>query len=415
MKIPGYKLVSKLGAGGMATVYVAVQESLHRQVAFKVMAPHLAKEPGFAERFMREARIVAKMQHPHIVSVFDVGGHQGVYYLAMELLTGGNLAERLKNKQITPYLAAEITRDIADALQYAHQKNIIHRDIKPDNILFRESTDDAVLSDFGIAKALDADTQLTQMGSTVGTPKYMSPEQARGADLDGRSDLYSLGIMLYEMLTGKAPFIADDAVALAIKHMTAPIPQLPDNLARYQPLINKLLAKEPKDRFASGAELAAAITQMLNPKTAATKESSTEQLTSTIPHLRDAPSPNTQPYEPFFGHEEQELGNWFNRKYDLKIRFSADSYDEFRSRLQETQEILKGWISQRSKKAHCLRFEITAHPWIHGRISEILHRGRQENTPLGELINRIRVLVTLKDDLGNEAKEIILAEGPGKT
>lgn len=415
MKIPGYRLEKKLGSGGMATVYLATQESLHRKVAFKVMAPHLAKTPGFAERFMREARIVAQMQHPHIVAVHDVAEFQGVYYLAMEYLTGGSLADRLKNKEVTPHTALIVTRDIADALNYAHQKNIVHRDIKPDNILFRESTGAAVLSDFGIAKALDAETQLTQMGSTVGTPKYMSPEQARGQKLDGRSDLYGLGVMLFEMLTGKPPYTAEDPVALAVKHLQDPIPVLPEALQRYQILINKLMAKEPGDRFPNGAEVVQTINLLLNPANRSTTAAASLAPTQRQPVPPVANGAPATPAQAFFENTESESGNWFTRKYSQEIRFSADDYDEFRSRLLQAQDVLRDWTSKRGKKIEKLHFDIQAHPWIHGRIEEVMRKGRQENTPLGELLSRIPVTVRVWDDQAPQGKEFILSEeGSGR-
>lgn len=225
VKIPGYTLKKKLGQGGMAAVFLAEQESFQREVALKVMFPQIAKEPGFAERFLQEARTVARLTHPHIIVVHDVGVANGLHYFAMEYHTGGDLTHRIRNGGITAYQALTITSQIADALALAHEHQIIHRDIKPDNILFRAHNDAAILTDFGIAKSIDVDMQLTQLGSAVGTPKYMSPEQARGQKVDGRTDIYSLGVMLFEMLTGRAPFQADEALAM-LAFRTLPLPAL---------------------------------------------------------------------------------------------------------------------------------------------------------------------------------------------
>lgn len=264
IQIPGYTIARELGKGGMATVYLAIQESFGRQVALKVMAPHLAAEPGFAARFDSEAKMVASLSHPNIVTVYDVGSFNNFHYLAMEYHTGGDLSDRIGRQDITPQQALKITKELADALGMAHSRGVVHRDIKPDNVLFRAHNDDAILTDFGIARNMQAESNLTQIGSTVGTPKYMSPEQARGLPVDGRADLYSLGVMLYEMLVGKPPFSASDSISLAIKHCQEPVPRLPEYLHKYQQVVDRLLAKEVKNRFQNGVEVMAAIDNLLN-------------------------------------------------------------------------------------------------------------------------------------------------------
>lgn len=253
MVIPGYKILRPLGKGGMATVYLAIQESFEREVALKVMSPQLSADSNFCERFLREAKIVAKISHPSIVAVYDVNTSNGLYYLAMEYHPGGDLKARIR-EGLSARDALRITKAMAKALEYAHSKGYIHRDIKPDNILFR-ADGSPVLTDFGIARAIEGDAGLTQMGTVAGTPKYMSPEQARGLPLDGDSDFYSLGVVLFEMLTGHVPYEATDPIALGIMHLNSPVPRLEGRLAHFQPVIDQLLAKNPSQRPQSGTAL----------------------------------------------------------------------------------------------------------------------------------------------------------------
>jgi hypothetical protein len=257
IEIPGYRLLRQLGRGGMATVYLAVQQSVDREVALKVMSPALLVDPDFGERFLREARIAAHLHHRHVVGIYDVGRAGNYHYIAMEYLSGGPVLARDGNARDAAF-ALRITREIAGALNYAQEKGFVHRDVKPDNILLRDDGSSA-LTDFGIARALDTTLRMTRTGAVVGTPHYMSPEQARGRQVDGRADLYSLGIVLYEMLIGHVPYRAEDSLAIGIKHITEPVPVLPEALAYLQPLLERLLAKQPEDRFQTGNEVVAAI------------------------------------------------------------------------------------------------------------------------------------------------------------
>jgi serine/threonine-protein kinase PpkA len=262
LKIDGYKILGPLGQGGMATVYLAVQENFDREVALKVMSHKLLADPSFGDRFLREAKIVAQLSHQHIVPVYDVGAQDDNHYIAMEKLPNGDLEDKLKEGlPLTDCFV--VIKQMAMALDYAVSKGYIHRDIKPENILFREDGS-AVLSDFGIARSTTTDSQMTQAGTVVGTPHYMAPEQAQGLELDGRADLYALGVIFYEMLSGHVPFDAESAVSIGIKHITEPVPTLDPDLAEFQDFVDTVLAKDPDDRYQTGAELIAALNDLEN-------------------------------------------------------------------------------------------------------------------------------------------------------
>lgn len=257
MQIPGYRIIRRINHGGMSTVYLAVQLSVGREVALKIMSPALNADPVFGRRFQREANIVGQLSHPNIVSIYDIGWHNNLNYIAMDYLPSGTVHERMQSGMSTAEVL-QVLRQIALALDHVHNKGYVHCDIKPENILFREDGT-AVLTDFGVAKSVAAAVQGSSAGTIIGTPHYMSPEQSRGLALDGRSDLYSLGVVFYEMLVGAVPFRGADAVAIAIKHLSAEIPALPSQYAVYQQLIKRLLAKEADSRYQTGAELVTAI------------------------------------------------------------------------------------------------------------------------------------------------------------
>ncbi|MBI2399401.1 MAG: protein kinase [Xanthomonadales bacterium] len=259
--IPGYRILRSLGEGGMASVYLALQESLDREVALKVMSPTLAANAEFTDRFLKEGRLTAKLSHPNLVTVYDIGQHDGVYYLAQEFIPGGTLREHMDKSMSVPAIL-DVARDVALGLAYAHEKGVVHRDVKPGNVLFR-ANGTAVLADFGIAKAMNSNTMATQAGNSIGTPHYMSPEQARAEKVDGRSDLYSLGAMMFELLTGGPPYDSSDPYTIALMHVTHPIPRLPQKVAWLQPLIDQLMAKLPEARFRTGDEFVAACDKLI--------------------------------------------------------------------------------------------------------------------------------------------------------
>ncbi len=260
MQIPGYTLIKKINSGGMATVYLATQHSVGRTLALKVMKPALDIDPEFHQRFKLEANIIGQLSHPNIIPIYDIGRHQSFNYISMEFLANGSLDQKIA-QGIQTKDTIKIMIGIAAALEHAHIKGYVHRDIKPENILFR-ADNSPVLTDFGIARTIKNDTKMTQVGAVIGTPLYMSPEQAKGEASDGRADLYSLGVVFYEMLTGARPFQADCSLELGIKHIHEKAPKLPLQFFFLQPVLDKLLAKKPEHRYHNARELINALEQV---------------------------------------------------------------------------------------------------------------------------------------------------------
>lgn len=258
MDFPGYSIVSEIGRGGMATVYRARQVMLDREVALKVLNRTLSAEPSNAQRFLQEARMLASLEHPNVVSVYDVGvTPDGSYYFSMQLLEGGDFSARLQ-RGVSEAEVVRVLTAVADALAYAHARGYVHRDVTPSNILF-DADDKPRLTDFGIALAMAMSSRITASGLSVGTSHYMSPEQARGGEVDPRSDIYSLGVVTYEALTGHTPFRGADSFAVAYAHVYEPVPPLPAALSKWQPLVDRSLAKNPEDRFQDCAAFTAAL------------------------------------------------------------------------------------------------------------------------------------------------------------
>jgi serine/threonine protein kinase len=261
-----YRIVQPLGRGGMASVYKAYEAGLNRHVALKVLPREFLHDPTFAERFRREAQVIALLEHPNIVPIYayDIDQAEGIPWMAMRLIGGGALSSRLKREPLPLARIVAIVRGVAAALEYAHLKGVVHRDVKPQNILLDE-VGHVYLADFGVAKIVEGPGGVTVTGMISGTPQYMAPEQAAGTKLDGRADIYSLGIVAYELFTGRVPFTADTPLAVLMKHLQEPVPlpppsEVPEPLTR---VLLKSLAKAREDRWATASEFAAALEEGL--------------------------------------------------------------------------------------------------------------------------------------------------------
>lgn len=256
-----YHIIEEIGAGGMATVYKAHQPALDRDVAVKVLSPFLAKQADFTERFTREAQAIGKLNHPNILPVYDFGQDKGYSYLVIRYIPHATTLSDLMKHPLDPAKIVDIVGQIAAALDHAHQAGIIHRDVKPDNIMV--DGDWFLLTDFGLAKILESPTRLTGTGVGMGTPAYMSPEQGMGEPVDQRTDIYSLGIIVYEMLTGKIPHQGETPIATVMKRITDPLPSPRSLKPSITPAVEKVLLKalelEPSRRFQRAGELAAAL------------------------------------------------------------------------------------------------------------------------------------------------------------
>jgi serine/threonine protein kinase len=257
-----YRVLEQIGIGGMATVYKAYHPATNRHVAIKALPRHLAHDPNFRARFQREAHAIAHLEHPHILPVHDVGEDDGIPYLVMRYTDGGTLSDLIASQTLSIERAVVLISQVAEALAYAHQQGVVHRDVKPANVLIGRDGN-ALLTDFGIAKIVEETLLLTGEGERVGTPAYMAPEQIQGQPVDARSDIYSLGVVLYQALTGEPPFTAETPLAIMLMHLHNPLrpprqvnPAIPEALAG---MILRAMAKNPADRFQTAAEIAKAL------------------------------------------------------------------------------------------------------------------------------------------------------------
>ncbi len=264
-----YKIEKLLGKGGMSAVYQAADPNLRRVVAVKLIHTHLSDDPAFVSRFMAEAATVAQLRHPNIIQVFDFNHDEDTYYIVFEFVPGETLQDRLKRlnadgRKMSINEALTIIASVADALEYAHSRDLVHRDVKPANVMLNVHNE-PILMDFGIVKIVGGTTH-TATGATLGTARYMAPEQIRGENVDRRTDIYALGVMLYEMLAGRAPFEADSVMTMMMMHVTDPVP----NLSRFRPeippqlrqIVEKALSKDPQQRFQTAREFATALRQV---------------------------------------------------------------------------------------------------------------------------------------------------------
>jgi serine/threonine protein kinase len=260
-KIGRYEIKAELGRGGMATVYRAFDPSFDREVAIKVLPREFLHDPQFHDRFKREIKTIAALEHPAIVPVYDVGEDDGIPFFVMRYMTGGSLSSQIEKGKFSIQDAARIIERLSSALAYAHKKGIVHRDLKPDNILF-DNSGEPFISDFGIAKFGSASTNLTGSG-IIGTPAYMSPEQAQGDAVDNRSDIYGLGVIIFHMLSGKQPYNADTPMGVVLKHVTAPVPEILNDNPTLPPatdaVIKTAMAKNRDERYPTATDLSRAL------------------------------------------------------------------------------------------------------------------------------------------------------------
>ena len=279
--IPGYRIVRSLSEANRANVYLAEQQSLQRLVALKVLSFAMSDNEASRRRVIEEGKAAARLTHPNLLSVFDIGEADGRHYIATEYVSGGTMRDRLSNGALEIDKVLSIARDLATGLKFLHSQGFLHRDIKPTNVFFREDGT-ALLGEAGVARAISGKTPENEQVA-FGSPHYMSPERAQALPSDGRSDQYSLAVVIWEALTGKPPFDADDPFQVAIKHISEPVPALPLALAQMQPILGRCLAKQPEQRFANTAELLSAIEQLIAARVASGQTPSAKATSNQAP------------------------------------------------------------------------------------------------------------------------------------
>ncbi len=291
--IPGHRVMRRIGKGGMSYVYLGVQESLDRQVAVKVMSPDALTDEKSKQRFEQEARTIAKLEHPCIVGIHEVGRTpQGLLYYVLPYLAKGHLGQRdFTNDEAR---ITEVLRSLLSALEYAHARGIVHRDVKAENVLF-DNADRPLLTDFGIALSKRDNSRITSAGLAVGSGGYMAPEQARGEAVDGRADLYSVGVLAYELLTGRLPYLSSDPLALALMHAQDPIPRLPLDKRHWQPFLDRAMAKSPDNRFRNAQQMLSALSQVAG----RVGSNVVDGLPNVTPRSTRRPAPAAKPMRPW--------------------------------------------------------------------------------------------------------------------
>jgi len=432
MKIGRYEIKSEIGRGGMATVYRAYDPHFQRDVALKILPRELLHEQNFRARFEREAKTVAALEHSAIVPVYDFGEENGQPYLVMRFLPGGSLTDRLKEDHFSFTETVRIMHRLASALDEAHGLGVIHRDLKPDNILF-DQRGDPFIADFGIAKLSEERSTVTTGSIIIGTPAYMSPEQANGNELDGRSDIYSLGVILFEMLTGKKPYSANTPIGLIMQHITQPIPNILDlnpNLpAGCQIIISRAMAKEPEERFETATALANALSEVgaLNPaleQPATSSESSSQRLGLKKIKAKTGPLPEVSVEEtivcPKCGHVNPDQTRFCSNcstrlRLDCPLCHTSNRVDEshcincgadlksLHSRQQEMQQLRKRTLAKRDQ-AFKLKAARQLREKLDGLLQDLDHRRkrdaamRQLNQLIGSAIKLLAEVVLIDDD-----------------
>ena len=411
MELAGYTIDKPLGSGGMATVFLGTQESFGRKVAIKILDSDKAEDEEQASRFIREAKLVAALAHPHIIPVYDVGQNHGQIYMSMEYLSGGDLAQWIKCG-LVPEEILKIVAEISQALQFSHDKGVVHRDIKPDNIMFREDNS-AVLTDFGIARAQTDNSHLTQENTVLGTPKYMSPEQLMGKRVDGRCDLYALGVVFFEMLTRRAPFEADDYSELSMKHLHEPVPQLPKTLQQYQPLLEKLMAKKADDRFQNGRAVYKAIEQLREQlkqpapiKAAVATATVSAPKAASSPPLKPASAQVKRVETKGTGFHFNELSSGFGpfKKYTLQCDIVTPDAHTFGIQFSAVSTELLQWHDKRGGKASAITFHVTVNKMAFDKIKKSIDYICHTDGPY-EFMQKLKVDVSLCDQFGELVEE----------
>ncbi|MFZ5723328.1 MAG: serine/threonine-protein kinase [Pseudomonadota bacterium] len=357
--IPGYRLKKLLGRGGMATVFLAEPVAGGARVAIKVLhaSPGHGDEREWSERFLREGQILTRFDHPNIVRVFAAGKSGTDHYMVMEYLDHGDLTTWIR-QGLQPPEALRLLRTLALALDYAHEKGYVHRDVKPDNVLFR-ADGSPVLTDFGVARQRASDPRLTQIGTTIGTPRYMSPEQHRGGEVDRRSDIYSLGVILYEMLTREVPFDGPDSMSIGIKHLQDPVPQLPARFARYQRLLEGMLEKQAKDRLGSGKSVVKMIDAITSqPETAAKHAILAGEVRQRGLVVRET---------------ETKTG-FMKKACDIAVAVGAEDYEHLQKHWTGAVSALHEWHGAVGKNARNIDINLFVHPWILARAQDVVRK-----------------------------------------